>query len=302
MNDHAVHREIERKLEVDDDWSVPALPASIGTGRRLPRLVLTATYYDTDDLRLARHRITLRRRTGGHDDGWHLKLPAAGDNERDELQLPLSTPGDPPLSLVWMVFGYTRGLPLTPVATLVNHRQPTTVTDADGRELAEITDDRVTVDREGAPVTQFREVEVEAAAGRADADLEMLIKFVISTGARPGSFASKAVRALGPAAQGPPDVGPLDGAALRRRVLAMQQADLAVRRGLPHAVEEFAAALAEVRQVLRSPHQDLWREAGGVTEVLTRAQGAEGHAEFQALLREPRYVALLDRLVAAAAE
>ncbi|WP_242418751.1 CYTH domain-containing protein, partial [Frankia sp. CpI1-P] len=41
-----------------------------------PRTVtLDAVYYDSDDLRLARNQITLRRRTGGHDAGWHLKLP-----------------------------------------------------------------------------------------------------------------------------------------------------------------------------------------------------------------------------------
>jgi hypothetical protein len=34
-----------------------------------------ADYYDTDDLRLIRGGITLRRRRGGDDAGWHLKLP-----------------------------------------------------------------------------------------------------------------------------------------------------------------------------------------------------------------------------------
>ena len=51
---------------------------------RLPRVAaasvpqeqrLEAEYYDTDDLRLIRAGITLRRRSGGDDAGWHLKLP-----------------------------------------------------------------------------------------------------------------------------------------------------------------------------------------------------------------------------------
>lgn len=300
MGDAAVHREIERKLEVDDDWTVPELPRAVGCARALRPLVLTAVYYDTDDLRLARHRITLRRRTGGVDDGWHLKLPAGGEHERDEVHLPLHTAGDPPLAFVWLVLGFTRGAPLSPVATLVNQRRPITVTDAHGRALAEITDDHVTVEREGSPVTRFREVEVEAAQGRTDADLDALMRFLVASGARPGSFASKAVRALGAAAQGPPDVGRLDGPALRRQTLAVQQADLALRRELPDAVERFAAALADLRDTLRTSHPALWRESGGVTEVLSRATGTEGRAELQALLREPRYVALLDALVATA--
>ena len=39
--------------------------------------MLTAAYLDTDDLRLARWRVSLRRREGGTDEGWHLKLPVA---------------------------------------------------------------------------------------------------------------------------------------------------------------------------------------------------------------------------------
>ena len=36
---------------------------------------LEADYYDTSDLRLVRAGVTLRRRHGGGDAGWHLKLP-----------------------------------------------------------------------------------------------------------------------------------------------------------------------------------------------------------------------------------
>ena len=38
--------------------------------------ILDAIYHDTKDLRLLRAGVTLRRRTGGQDAGWHLKLPA----------------------------------------------------------------------------------------------------------------------------------------------------------------------------------------------------------------------------------
>jgi hypothetical protein len=39
---------------------------------------LEATYLDTAELHLARAGITLRRRTGGEDAGWHLKIPTVG--------------------------------------------------------------------------------------------------------------------------------------------------------------------------------------------------------------------------------
>jgi inorganic triphosphatase YgiF len=85
------HTEIERKFDVDGSFALPDLTC-------LPRVAaadepvehrLEAAYYDTADLRLARARITLRRRTGGSDAGWHLKLPVA-DGIRDEIRAPLS--------------------------------------------------------------------------------------------------------------------------------------------------------------------------------------------------------------------
>ena len=54
--------------------------------------LLEAEYYDTDDLRLIRNGITLRRRRGGSDAGWHLKLPAGTDTRR-EIRLPLGRAG-----------------------------------------------------------------------------------------------------------------------------------------------------------------------------------------------------------------
>ena len=51
-------------------------------------LHLRATYYDTRHLDLVNAKVTLRRREGGIDDGWHLKLPA-GAGARREIGVPL---------------------------------------------------------------------------------------------------------------------------------------------------------------------------------------------------------------------
>lgn len=217
MSKRTTSEEIERKFELPDAWVIPPLAAAgvVAAMRRGRALTLTAVYYDTTDLRLARQRITLRRRTGGHDDGWHLKLPTGHEHTRTEVHLPLHTPGEPPDELVRMVAGHTRGAPLAAVARLVNDRRPTVLVAHDGAPLAEITDDHVTVERDGRVVETFREVEVEAAPGRTLADLAPVVAALLASGAHPSSFASKAVRALGPAAAGrvegdgevPPSVG-----------------------------------------------------------------------------------------------
>ncbi|MBA3848305.1 MAG: metal-binding protein, partial [Planctomycetes bacterium] len=69
--------EVERTFEVDDAFAVPTLSGVQGVGSLGPPvdLALDSAYVDTADLRLAAAGITLRRRTGGTDAGWHLKLP-----------------------------------------------------------------------------------------------------------------------------------------------------------------------------------------------------------------------------------
>ena len=82
--------ERERKYEIVAGSGVPRLVgvAGVETQDDPVEHVLDASYYDTETFRLARSGITLRRRVGGHDAGWHLKLPVSAD-ERQEIQLPL---------------------------------------------------------------------------------------------------------------------------------------------------------------------------------------------------------------------
>lgn len=75
--------EMERKYEVGGNFIVPDLSgvSNITQVTAPRRYRLTAIYFDTAGLALARAHITLRRRTGGTDAGWHLKLPAGGGVE-----------------------------------------------------------------------------------------------------------------------------------------------------------------------------------------------------------------------------
>lgn len=76
--------ETELKYEAAELPSLRDLPGVRGVdGPRAERL--DAIYFDTADLRLARH---CAGRTGGEDAGWHLKVPA-GASSRTELRLPL---------------------------------------------------------------------------------------------------------------------------------------------------------------------------------------------------------------------
>lgn len=83
-------REIERKYEATgDDVRLPDLTKAAGVASVVDKGVaeLDAVYYDTQDLRLAADSLTLRRRTGGDDAGWHLKFPVA-TGIRDEIRAP----------------------------------------------------------------------------------------------------------------------------------------------------------------------------------------------------------------------
>src|SRR4051812_24365268 len=84
--------EQERKYEADESLVLPDLTGTKGVHRVTEPVqrTLQATYFDTPDHRLARVGVSLRRRTGGDDDGWHLKLPTADDPEvRHELRIGL---------------------------------------------------------------------------------------------------------------------------------------------------------------------------------------------------------------------
>ncbi|KRF46316.1 hypothetical protein ASH01_22210 [Terrabacter sp. Soil811] len=89
------HDEVERKYDVDPTMVLPNLAEAEGVGSVRPpeEFRLDAVYFDTAGLDLARRGVTLRRRSGGADAGWHLKLPVSGDT-RTELQVPLGQAGE----------------------------------------------------------------------------------------------------------------------------------------------------------------------------------------------------------------
>ncbi|GAB3128025.1 hypothetical protein GCM10027289_06470 [Tsukamurella serpentis] len=147
----AEQREIETKYEVDAETATPLLTAAAGVDSTSTDEIfhLTAVYYDTEALDLAANRITLRRRTGGKDDGWHLKLPDGAD--RREVTAPLEVDpsesadavADVPQELRERVLAFARGRDLAPVAIVENERHTTYCHAVDGELLGEFVDDHV---------------------------------------------------------------------------------------------------------------------------------------------------------------
>jgi hypothetical protein len=214
--------EIERKYAVGagfvmpDLSGVPAVAAVDG-----PHVYhLTAIYLDTPGLSLAQARITLRRRTGGSDAGWHLKLPA-GAGARREVREPLG-PGteEVPARLAGLVADWTGGQPLRPIARLQTTRTVRHLVDAAGQVLAEVADDEVTGSlpsgnasvsgtQDAGPVpgpwrtaSAWREVEIELAGGPMEL-LDQAGSALILAGAQPSPAASKLSLLLSAAGQAP---------------------------------------------------------------------------------------------------
>jgi inorganic triphosphatase YgiF len=199
--------EVERKYAVGTEFVMPDLSgAPAVTAVTSPRTYhLTAVYFDTPGFRLASARITLRRRTGGTDAGWHLKLPAGA--ARREVHAPLEAGTDTvPAELAGLVSDVTGGRPLRPIARLQTARTVRHLMAGAGQVLAEVADDQVTGSlpgpgEPGGPgatgaaeswreATAWREVEVELDQGTMDL-LDAAGEILLAAGAEPSPAASK---------------------------------------------------------------------------------------------------------------
>ena len=246
--------------------------------------VLDAVYYDTEGLSLLGHGITLRRREGGADAGWHLKVPAS-DGSRTESQLPLGPEGSAlPLELVRRACVYARGAQLRPSAHLRTHRTRTLLKDAQGRTLAEVAvdevaaraldpvTDRATATAAGATtaepqteLTSWTETEVELVDVPPGEDGKVLLDAVAqqlaAQGVLPSRSGSKLAHALGapmPAlhllrtdvSSAGVTAQALVGA-LRRHTDALLALDQAVRADEPDAVHQMRTTARRLRSLLK---------------------------------------------------
>src|SRR6202012_5681577 len=139
--------EVERKFDADESTQPPSFDGipEVGRVENAETQSLDAVYFDTPSQDLALNRVTLRRRTGGLDAGWHLKLPA-GPDARTEVRAPLDTTDGTtvPTELLDVVLAIVRDRLVSPVARISTTRQVRLLHGVDDAVIAEFCDDHVT--------------------------------------------------------------------------------------------------------------------------------------------------------------
>jgi CHAD domain-containing protein len=260
--------EIERKYEVDGSVVFPDLADAVGvvTAAQSVEHELEAVYFDTVGFDLARRGVTLRRRTGGDDAGWHLKLPG-GKDTRTEVRLPLDTDddgdgGSVPAALLDPVRAVVRDRALVPVARVSTRRREHPLL-GDDVVLAKVADDDVRAERlDGSAHTEhWREWEVELVEGPRSV-LDDVERVLVRCGAAPAETQSKLARILGDAGSATkPDTGrdkrpdKKSAAHLLLTLVADQTAqlirqDAAVRADAPGSVHKLRIAARRMRSAL----------------------------------------------------
>ncbi|MCO8273041.1 CYTH and CHAD domain-containing protein [Actinoplanes sp. TRM 88003] len=330
--------ETERKYDVPAEFRLPELTgkAGIASAAGAETQDLDATYFDTDDFALMRHRRTLRRRTGGGDAGWHLKTPGEG-TDRKEHRLPLNgKPENVPAELIGQVRAIVRRQGLRPIARLRTHRVETPLKDADGNTLALVAQDQVTAETDGRE-QRWQEVEVELVDGSPKV-LDAVEKLLFKAGATPAEGPSKVSRAVGGAPQPAPPKKAKSPVLqyVREQRDAITGYDPGVRRGDPEAVHKMRVGTRRLRSTLKTFKRtfaeagDLGNELKWLADLLGQVrdgqvqegkllagldeageqfrpvaarirehldtQVAEGRAALDEALEGERYLTLLDRI------
>jgi CHAD domain-containing protein len=296
------HTEVERKFDVTGSTVSPSFDGLSAVARveLSPAESLDAVYYDTANHDLAQHKITLRRRTGGGDEGWHLKLPAGAD-ARTEVRLPLDSGEDTvPAELLDVVLAIVRDRPLSPVARITTTRYIQLLHGSDGTALAEFCDDQVTAWAAGGEEQAWREWELELLSPDTDpALLDRLGNRLLDAGARPAGSGSKLARVLATGAQ-PPAKAPTPKDPVHRavaeQVAELVEWDRAVRADAWDSVHQMRVTTRKLRSLLKESEEsfgltdDSWvlDELRALAAILGVARDAEVLAE--------RYERALDEL------
>ncbi|MFD7919259.1 CHAD domain-containing protein [Streptomyces sp. NPDC059740] len=286
------HTETEHTYQGPGEVSLPELRGLPGVTevRQAATEELDALYYDTTDLRLLGLGVTLRRRTGGHDAGWHLKVPSTGGDpaSRQEYRVPLGTGDDDglPAELARRVRARSRGADLVPVAHLHTRRTRRLLLDDTGRTLAEVAHDHVSAQIPGleriraagthpeteseqagddggqgnsAHLMAWSEVEAELVHGEASL-LEAVDHRMADAGltVRPGASKLRQAMESGGRAPQPQTAAPPGSAGeavltrLREQRAVLLDADAAVRADEADSVHRMRVAARRLRAALTS--------------------------------------------------
>ena len=303
-------REIERKYESRNGADAISLSildnlAGVGPGV-VDRFRLTATYYDTESLALATAGVTLRRRTGGDDAGWHVKLPRGRDT-RLELRLPLTaTAHEVPAEFAELVRALARRAPLVPVARIETDRMRQQLLDPGGQELAEVVVDHVCGEdlRAGGRVRRWSEVEVEVELGAGPPELlDVIERRLLGARLRRSPAPSKLARVLdatpdsGPALGAHPTAAEVVGAYVTTQIAAIVHHDIGIRRDEPDAVHRARVAIRRLRSTFRVFDGVLDRAATRPLDGELRWLGNELGAARDVEVQRERFAAIPPELI-----
>lgn len=295
-----VARETERKYDADPDTVLPDVTGPAGCAALVDPYdqLLDAVYFDTPGLDLARAGLTLRHRAGGDDAGWTLKIPAGRDS-RDEVRAAGPRRARPPAELTGLVRAITRGTPVRRVASVHTRRHRIHLLDVQGRQLAEVVDDRVTARAADDEPRSWREVEVELGEQGDVAVLDGVERALLDAGLRRSAAPSKLARALGDRLP-PPDpahrrratAGDAVLAYVRAQAEALRHWDPQVRRGGADAVHQMRVACRRMRSALQTFPDVVDRDrTRALTDELRWLAGELGAARDLEVLRD-RFSAL----------
>jgi CHAD domain-containing protein len=276
------HDEVEIKLDVAEEVELPPLDVVVGTAGVASvsdpeDIELEATYFDTEDLALAAAGVSMRRRVGGADEGWHMKLRTK--DARREVHLPLSrAKRNPPKAFRDTVQILVGDRPTGPVTVLRTHRRVYRLLDEQGAVLAEVCDDRVSASNPLPPVRtdqsegsdgdaaevrgdlSWREWEVELVAGEHEL-LEAVGEVLQRAGAVPTTRPAKLALALGDRMPAPVEhphgaprrKGPsraVAGARIAEQVTELLRCDPLVRLDAEDSVHQMRVASRRLRSAL----------------------------------------------------
>jgi CHAD domain-containing protein len=289
------HLEVERKFDVVGSTVSPSFEglSSVARVERAPSQQLDAVYFDTPGHDLAARHITLRRRTGGSDAGWHLKLPA-GPDKRTEVRAPLGDDDDVPDDLKDVVLAIVRNRSLVPVARIATSRTVDKLYDYLGSPIAEFSDDQVTASAGDNDAQQWREWELELVDGAAPDLLDRLANRLLDAGAVAAGHGSKLARVLaGPAeeddSEPEPETKQVDPVhrAVAEQVEQLLEWDRAVRADTYDSVHQMRVTTRKIRSLLQASEgafgisRDAWvlDELRQLASVLGVARDAEVLAE-----------------------
>ncbi|HEU0248447.1 MAG TPA: CYTH and CHAD domain-containing protein [Gaiellaceae bacterium] len=258
---------------------------------------LWTTYYDTDDLRLARWGLSVRHRSGY---GWTVKLPTLETGPvlaRPEITVS-GNGAEPPPEILDLVRAVVRSGELRTRTQLDTLRRRIALHDAQGSLVADVFDDDVAVLEARRPLATFREVEVEVHETTPSGLLEELVGALRKAGAGEPDPTPKYIRSLeATGATGAtnreiqvPDLtsratcGDVVRRALAASAVRLIEHDSVMRLGTdPEGVHQARVATRRLRSDLRTFASlleptfasDLRDELGWLADILGRARDCD---------------------------